>query len=178
MRHIALCLVWDLEYLEENKMTLEEKIEVIKAYAEGKPVEAYDTIFRRWFEKGTDTWNFDIEEYRIKSDETTKFAVGDVLVFKIAERELCPTRYKVIGVSDNYYEFDCTSPYSIKEADEDFINERDVLWYFEIYDYATKTYFLAPTRRTMEQMDKEYASNHDTHKWSPVYNLGFKLKEG
>lgn len=160
-----------------KKITLEEKIKLITAYAEGKPVEAYDTIFRRWFEKGTDTWDFDIEEYRIKPDETTKFAVGDVLVLIIAEGELCPTRYKVIGVSDNYYEFDCTSPYSIKEADEDFINERGVLWYFEIYDYATKKYSMHPTRMTIPEMDEEFGAYHDTLSWKPVYSFGFKLKE-
>ena len=41
MRHIALCLKWDLEYLEENKMKLEEKIELLTAFEQGKTVEIY-----------------------------------------------------------------------------------------------------------------------------------------
>lgn len=160
-----------------KKMTLEEKIEVIKAYAEGKAVEVYDKYSNEWFAKGHNAWDFDVYLYRIKPDETTKFAVGDNLVLIIAEGEVCPTRYKVIGVSDNYYEFDCTSPYSIKEADEDFINERDVLWYFEIYDYATKKYSMHPTRMTIPEMDKEFGANHDTLSWKPIYPFGFKLKD-
>lgn len=160
-----------------KKITLEEKIKLITAYAEGKPVEAYDTIFRQWFEKGTDTWDFDIEEYRIKSDETTKFKAGDVLVLIIAEGELCPTRYKIIEVTENCYEFDCTSPISIKEVDKDFINERDVLWYFELYNRPDKEYSLSSCRNTMGQADKDFSPYIDTHSWQPMYNLGFKLKE-
>lgn len=136
-------------------MTLEEKIEVIKAYAEGKAVEVYDKYSNEWFAKERNAWDFDVYKYRIKPDETTKFAVGDVLVLITAKGELCPTRYKVIGVKENFYDFYNTSPYSIKEADEDFIN----------------------TRMTIPEMDAEFGAYHDTLSWKPMYNLGFKLKD-
>ena len=160
-----------------KKITLKEKIELITAYAEGKPVDAYDTIFQRWFEKGTDTWDFDREEYRIKPNEAAKFAVGDILVCKSDEGSEVVDRYEVTEVGQEYYRLDDMVSKPCEATELEFVNERKVLWYFEIYDYVSKTYFLAPTRRTMEQMDKEYASNHDTHKWLPVYHLGFKLKE-
>ena len=160
-----------------KKITLEEKIKLITAYAEGKPVEAYDTIFRRWFEKGTDTWDFDIEEYRIKPDETTKFKAGDVVVFIRAAETINPIRYEVTEVTNNSYKFDCMSPCLIEEANENFINERDVLWCVGIYDYTSKKYSMHPTRMTIPEMDKELGTNHDTLSWKPIYPFGFKLKD-
>ena len=154
-----------------KKITLEEKIKLITAYAEGKPVEAYDTIFRCWFEKGSDSWDFDIEEYRIKPEETTKFKVGDVLVFKRTAGKLSPFRYEVTEITDASYKFKHVSPSPIEEVDENFIDERDVLWYFEMYDYATKKYYMHPTRMTMAEMDEEFGANHDTLSWKPMYKL-------
>ena len=68
-----------------QKITLKEKVELITAYAEGKIVDAYDTLSQRWFAKGTDTWDFDREEYRIRSNSAPKFKVGDSLVYKSDE---------------------------------------------------------------------------------------------
>lgn len=160
-----------------QKITLEEKIELITAYAEGKPVEAYDTIFRRWFEKGTDTWDFDREEYRIKLSEDTKFKVGDVLVFIGDVNTLDIDTYEIIEIKQGYYRFSDRSLRPVEEVEKEFINIKDVLWYFEIYDYATKRYSMHPVRRTIPEMDEVFAANHDTLSWQPMYSLGFKLKE-
>ena len=160
-----------------QKITLEEKVKLITAYAEGKPVEAYDTIFRRWFEKGTDTWDFDIEEYRIKPNEAAKFAVGDILVCKSDEGSEVVDRYEVTEVGQEYYGLDDMVSKPREATEQEFINERDVLWYFEIYDYVSKKYSMHPTRMTMNKMEEEFGANHDTLSWQPMYNLGFKLKE-
>lgn len=160
-----------------KKITLEEKIKLITAYAEGKPVEAYDTIFQRWFEKGTDTWDFDREEYRIRPNFTPKFKVGDVIVFIGGVNTTDFNTYEIIEVKQGCYWFNDISARPIEEMEKEFINVRDALWYFEIYDYATKKYSMLPTRMTMNEMDEEFGANHDTLSWKPIYALGFKLKE-
>ena len=158
-------------------MTLEEKIEVIKAYAEGKAVEVYDEDSDEWFAKQRNVWDFEEGKYRIKPKETAKFAVGDVLVFTRAAETSNPTMYKVIGIQQDYYEFNNMTPRPIEGVDIGYANIKDVLWYFEIYDYATKKYSMHPTRMTMAKMDEEFGTNHDTLSWKPMYSLGFKLKE-
>lgn len=160
-----------------KKITLEEKIELITAYAEGKAVEVYDKDSDEWFAKEYDAWDFDGYNYRIKPDETTKFAVGDTLVFMRVAGEPNPFRYTITEVTDDSYKFKHISPISIEEVDKGFISEKDVLWFFEIYDYATKKYSMHPTRMTMNEMDEEFGANHDTLSWQPMYNLGFKPKE-
>ena len=161
-----------------KKITLEEKIKLITAYAEGKPVEAYDTIFRRWFEKGTDTWDFDIEEYRIKPEETApKFKVGDVLVFIGDVNTAGITTYEITEVKQGYYLFSNTSRRLIEGVEKEYISERDVLWFFEIYNFISKEVHIYPTRITMSDINKELASYRDVFMWKPVYSFGFKLKE-
>ena len=158
-----------------KKITLEKKIELITAYAEGKAVEAYDTIFRQWFEKGTDTWDFDREEYRIRPNSAPKFKVGDKLVFKSDESRMNIGLYKVTEVTQESYTLDDMRERTLEHVEKEFINVREVLWYFEIYDYAAKKYTMHPTRMTIPEMDRELASNN-TLSWEPIYALGFKIK--
>lgn len=158
-------------------MTLEEKLEVIRAYAEGKPIEVYNEDEDVWEAKIYDDWNFEEGKYRIKPEATAKFKVGDTLVSIGAAEVQNPIKYKIMGVQQDYYKFDCVSPRPVEEVDEKFINITEVLWYFEIYDYVSKKYAMHPTRMTMNEMDEELASNHDTLSWKPIYALGFKLKE-
>lgn len=160
-----------------KKITLKEKIELITAYAEGKTVDAYDTIFQRWFEKGTDTWDFDREEYRIKPNSAPKFKVGDRLVYKSDEGNKDVEIYEVAEATQEYYRLDDTINRTLEHVEKEFINKRDVLWYFEIYDHVTKKYYMRSTRMTMAKMDEEFGTNHYTLSWQPMYSLGFKLKE-
>ena len=160
-----------------KKITLKEKIELITAYAEGKPVDAYDTIFQRWFEKGTDTWDFDREEYRIKPNSAPKFKVGDRLVYKSDEGSKDVERYEVTEATQEYYRLDDMINRTPEYVEKELINIKDVLWYFEVYDYATKKYFMHPNRVTMSEMDEEFGANSGTLSWQPMYSLGFKLKE-
>lgn len=161
-----------------EKITLEEKLEVIRGYAEGKPIEVYNEDENVWETKIYDDWNFEEGKYRIKpSEATTKFKVGDTLVFMRVAGEPNPFRYEITEVTDASYKFKHVSPIAIEEVDKDFINERDVLWCFEIYDYISKKYYIHPTRMTIPEVDEELAANHDTLMWEPIYALGFKLKE-
>lgn len=160
-----------------NKMTLEEKVKLITAYAEGKTVDAYDTIFQRWFAKGTDTWDFDREEYRIRPNSAPKFKVGDRLVYKSDEGSKDVERYEVTEATQEYYRLDDMVNKTPEYVEKEFINERDVLWCFNIYDYVSKRYSICLFRKTIPEMDKEFAANHDTLMWKPIYALGFKLKE-
>ena len=61
--------------------------------------------------------------------------------------------------------------------EKEYINKRDVLWFFEIYDYTRKKYIMHPTRMTIPEINEELRANHDTFSWQPIYTLGFKLKE-
>ena len=158
-------------------MTLEEKLEVIRAYAEGKPIEVYNEDEDVWEVKIYDDWNFEEGKYRIKSNKSAKFNIGDTLVFKASEEGLCPMTYTIIDIDETHYKFEYTSPTAIEEVDRDFTNERNVLWYFEIYDYISKEYSMYPRRTTRAELEEEYAANHYTLSWKPIYALGFKLKD-
>ena len=160
-----------------KKITLEEKIEVIRAFSEGKPVEGCNKEVGLWEDKVYDIWDFDDCKYRIKPEATTKFKTGDTLVFKGVAETPNPTMYKIIGIQQDCYEFNNMTPRPIEGVDIGYANIRDVLWYFEIYDHVTKKHFMHPTRMTMNEMDEEFGANHDTLSWELVYSLGFKLKE-
>lgn len=160
-------------------MKLEEKIELLTAYAKDKKlVEVYDNNTQSWIHKVFDIWDFEGGKYRIKSKiKPPKFKAGDVLVCKTAENMLNPTRFLVKKVFDDEYELE-SSTITDREVIEDmFVSEREVLWYYEVYDYIAKKYIMYPTRDTMDEMDKEFGSNHDTLDWIPIYTLGFRLKE-
>lgn len=159
-------------------MTLEEKIEVIKAYAEGKAVEVYDKYSNEWFAKEHNAWDFDVYKYRIKPDETTKFKVGDKLVDKGADGEENPIRFELTSIVDGIVKLDDCWDCSLEELYERYISVEDVLWYFEIYDYGNKTWRLLTDRRfTIREANDLFASSHDTSKWRPMYSLGFALKD-
>ena len=160
-----------------KKITLEEKVKLITAYAKGKTVDAYDTIFHRWFAKGTDTWDFDREEYRIRPNSEPKFKVGDRLVYKSDEGYTDIEVYEVTEATQEFYRLDDMVNKTPEYVEKEFINERDVLWCFNIYDYVYKRYSICLFRKTIPEMDKEFAANHDTLMWKPIYALGFKLKE-
>lgn len=160
-----------------QKITLEEKIKLITAYAEGKIVDAYDTIFQRWFAKGTDTWDFDREEYRIRPNSAPKFKVGDRLVYKSDEDAADIEVYEVTEATQEYYRLDDMINRTPEYVEKEFINIKDVLWLFEIYDFISKEPHIYPTRITMSDINKELAPYHDVLMWKPIYGFGFKLKE-
>lgn len=160
-----------------QKITLKEKVELITAYAEGKIVDAYDTIFQRWFAKGTDTWDFDREEYRIRPNSAPKFKVGDGLVYKSDEGYEDIDVYMITEATQEYYRLDDMVNKTPEYVEKEFINIKDVLWLFEIYDFISKEPRMYPTRISMSDINKELAPYHDVLMWKPIYGFGFKLKE-
>lgn len=159
-----------------NKMTLEEKLKVIKAFSEGKPVEIY-TIHGWWEPKVQDVWDFNKCIYRVKPEASAKFKAGDIVVRECDEDWMMPDRRTIEKLKDGICYFADGSNMEIEDLERYYINEQDVLWYFEIYDYMSKKYIMNPTRATTAEMDKEHAGHHDTLRWEPIYALGFKLKE-
>lgn len=160
-----------------KKIKLEEKIKLITAYAEGKIVDAYDPIFQRWFAKGTDTWDFDREEYRIRPNSAPKFKAGDRLVYKSDEGYEDIEVYEVTEATQEYYRLDDRVNKTPEYVEKAFINIKDALWYFEIFDFISREGHIYPTRITMSDINKELAPYHDALMWKPMYSLGFKLKE-
>lgn len=160
-----------------QKITLEEKVKLITAYAEGKTIEIYNEYKDEWIYKLHDIWDFEEEIYRIEPEATTKFKVGDILVCKSDEGFGVVDRYEVTKVGQEYYRLDDMVSKPCEAAELEFANEREVLWFFELYDYVSKKYSMHPTRMTISEMDEEYAASHNTLSWKPIYALGFKLKE-
>ena len=165
--------------MENNNEYIKRKIAVLEAMEKGKTIQYSETDGEEndWEDLKTSELDFSDYTYRVKPDKTTKFNKGDTLVFIGVAEAPNPIRYKVTEIKNNYYEFDCISPRPIEEVNENFINERDVLWYFEIYDYVYKKFSMHPSRLTIPEMDKAFGANHDTLSWKPMYNLGFRLKE-
>ena len=65
--------------------TLQEKIAVLKAMEEGSTIQYSETDGEEndWEDLKTSELDFSYYTYRIKPNETTKFKVGDNLVFKM-----------------------------------------------------------------------------------------------
>ena len=159
-------------------MKLEEKIELLASYAKDKKlVEVYDENTDSWMIKVFDVWDFENGKYRIKTKIEPKFKAGDVLVCKTAENMLNPTRFLVKKVFDDEYVLESSTITDRETIENMFVSERDVLWYFEIYDNTLKQYFLSSTRMTIPEMNEKSEAHSDTLSWQPLYSLGFRLKE-
>ena len=155
-------------------MTTEEKLEVVKAYSEGKVIEIYSKYSNEWLDKKFDIWDFDTEKYRVKLN---KFKVGDRLVYKSDEDYEGIEIYEVTEATQEYYRLDDMINRTPEYVEKEFINIKDVLWYFEVYDYTTKRYSMHPTRMTIPEINEELRAYHNMLSWEPIYALGFKLKE-
>ena len=172
-----------------KKMTLEEKIEVIRAYAEGKAVEVYDKYSNAWYPKLRDFWDFEEQKYRIKPNETTKFKVGDVLLYKGDEGFANPDRYEVLAIKEGMYELSEAVDRFQGDVEDLFVNENDVLWYFEWKDTsgnitASRNVYLdakvidsLSIRLTIPEAKKLVENSKTLVACYPLCSLGFKLKD-
>lgn len=166
-------------------MTLKEKIAILEAMEKGSTIQyseadgETDRETDEWRDLTTTELDFDVYTYRVKHEGNpdAKFKVGDKLVYKSDGDLGIIDRYEVTEVGQEYYKLDGILNKPREAAELEFINVRDVLFYFEIYDHVSKKYSMHPTRMTMPEMDKEYGANHNTLSWQPMYSLGFKLKE-
>ena len=162
-----------------REMTLEEKLEVIRGYAEGKPIEVYNEDENVWETKIYDDWNFEEGKYRIKPEAVAKFKAGDVLLAKEDEYQANPTRFEVSDIKQGCYCFKDYKDKPINDIDRDYINERDVLWFFEGKTiYGDKWSILCDlSRQRIPNMEELYKRQSDAIVWQPIYSMGFKLKE-
>ena len=162
-----------------EKMTLKEKLEVIRGYAEGKPIEVYNEDENVWEAKIYDDWNFEEGKYRIKPEAVAKFKAGDVLLAKEDEYQANPTRFEVSDIKQGCYCFKDYKDKPINDIDRDYINERDVLWFFEGKTiYGDKWSILCDfSRQRIPDMEELYKRQSDAIVWQPIYSMGFKLKE-
>ena len=160
-------------------MTLEEKLEVIKAYAEGKVVEVYTEDSGEGHAKQHDIWDFEYSQYRIKPEETTKLKVGDRLVYKSDEGSKDVEIYKVTESTPEYYRLDDMINRTPEYVEKEFINIKDVLWYFEGKSLYKNEWSIlcGATRQTIPNVEKLYKGKEEVMFWKPIYTLGFKLKE-
>lgn len=83
-------------------MNINKKIEIMKAYSEGKHIESR-TIggIEDWEECFTPTWNFEEFEYRVKPRQIRSYNIKELLEqIKIHGLVI---KYKEEGYSDSYY---------------------------------------------------------------------------
>ena len=174
-----------------NKMTLEEKIEVIKAYAEGKAVEVYDEDSGEGLTKQRDVWDFEYSQYRIKPEATTKFKVGDILVNKSEEGKANPTLFKVEEVCAEGCVLNNSVITNSEIIEKGYVSERDVLWYFEwrtAKDQFVKDFEVSEVHSDTLKVSKNYRLTIDEAtevvkntqylmECYPMRVLGFRLKE-
>ena len=153
-------------------MKLEEKIELLTAYAKDKKlVEVYDENTDSWMIKVFDIWDFENGKYRVKTKIESKFRAGDVLVCKTAENMLNPTRFLVKKVLDDEY---------IEAFSE------NTLWYFE-FKLKDIGWITPADNKRMTFTEASFTSlislNYDDMETKAVldrrilFSLGFQLKE-
>ncbi|WP_460169279.1 hypothetical protein [Campylobacter concisus] len=174
-----------------KKITLEEKIKLITAYTEDIPVEIYDKDDDDWLIKRFDVWDFEKGIYRIKSETTatTKFKVGDVLLYKGDEGFANPDRYEVLAIKEGMYELSEAVDRFQGDVEDLFVNENDVLWYFEWKDTSgnittsrnvyldAKVIDSLSIRLTIPEAKKLVENSKTLVACYPLCSLGFKLKE-
>ena len=165
-------------------MTTEEKVKVIRAYDNGEDIEytSIDSVVEEfWGKLLSPEFDFSRFKYRVKSNKKFKtiFRLGDVVVYKSEVGYPIPDRYEITKILKDGYELDDTIFRSIEYCEKEFINERDVLWYFEVYDSTQGRWSIFDVGRlTIDEMTKEYAPYDDhIHKFRPFYTLGFSMRE-
>lgn len=110
----------------------------------------------------------------------SNFKVDEAIVRKVDEFNTLKPREDILVIKSintdlNQYEFDNGGYMDINHCNEKFIRVLDVLWYFEEYDFMNRTWSQTKNRHTLDEMNKLYASYHDTAVWKPMYSLGFAL---
>lgn len=174
MRHIALCLKWDLESLEENRMIMERKIELLTAFEKGKTVEIYHKPDGKWYKVNHDIWDFQDGTYRIKPIEDNAFKIGDVLVEKAEEGKANPKLYKCIDIGRNQvYYFEDGSVLAKELVNSKFINIADVLWFFTGVTSEDTHKLLNTTMETIREVQEYYKDS--IRDITPMYSIGFRL---
>ena len=171
-------------------MTTKEKLAVVNAYSEGKPVEAYVKSIDRWISKTEDRWDFENFEYRVKPNTTHKFEAGQTLVWKREEGKANPTFFLVEETTNEGYMLDKSEITDLETVEKEFISEKDVLWYFEwrtakgqftrdfeVADIHNDTIKVTKNcRLTIEEARDVVRNTSNFIEFYTMLSLGFRLK--
>lgn len=160
-------------------MTLEEKLELLKAYKEDKRVEVYEKASNMWYAKNCDVWDFDYGQYRIKPQANVrhKFEAGETIVWKREEGKSNPTFFLVEETTNEGYVLDKSEITDLETIEDEFISEKDVLWYFEwrtSKDLWIKD--LVNRRLTIEGAREVVKNNSNLVEFCTMLSLGFRLR--
>lgn len=158
-------------------MTLDEKLEIIKAYANGETVEELieSCGMSYWRQVTLDNWNFEYNKYRIKPNSEPKFKIGEFLVDKNDEGRANPEIYRCINVTNNMYLFD--GGVGRVERTKEFVHNNylrldDVLWFFTGVTKANTRVLLNDVMCTTLDAIKSYGKN--IRNIEPIYAMGFR----
>lgn len=159
-----------------QRLTLDEKIEILKAYSEGKTVEELveSCGMTYWRQVTQDNWYFELNQYRIKPNSEPKFKVGEFLVDKGEEGKANPVIYKCIRIADNWYYFNGGIERTKEFVHNNFIKFDDVLWFFTGITADGTRVLLNDIMCTNLEAIKTYGES--IYNIEPIYAMGFRQK--
>ena len=140
-------------------MKIQQKIEVMQAYARGEEIEVSDKGADDWSEIKCPLWDWNSFEYRVKPIPGN-FKKGDRVIFRQHEADTL-----MLQDIHAYGDFGYTNPFILVKVD-------DVLWYWEYQDvdgHWEKSDYRA-TRAEIEKLS-------NFHNFAPLYGLGFRIKD-
>lgn len=140
-------------------MNTNEMIEVMQAHTRGETIEVSDKGADDWSEIKYPLWDWNSFEYRVKPIPGN-FKKGDRVIFRQHEADTL-----MLQDIHAYGDFGYTNPFILVKVD-------DVLWYWEYQDvdgHWEKSDYRA-TRAEIEKLS-------NFHNFTPLYGLGFRLKD-
>lgn len=157
-------------------MTLDEKIEILKAYSDGKTVEELveNCGMTYWRPVTQDNWYFELNQYRIKPNSEPKFKAGEFLVDKNEERKANPELYRCVRVDNNMYTFNNGIERTKEFVHNNFLRLDDVLWFFTGVTKGNTRVLLRDIMYTRREAVEEYSGR--VRDIEPIYAMGFRLK--
>ena len=103
----------------------------------------------------------------------------DRLVYKLGAGHENIEVYEITEATPEYYRLNDVVNKTPEYVEKEFINERDVLWYFKGKSFYKNEWCIlcGATRQTIPNVEELYKGKEEVMFWTPMYNLGFKLKE-
>ena len=157
-------------------LTLDEKIEILRAYANGETIEELveNCGMKYWRAVTQDNWYFELNQYRIKPNSEPKFKVGEFLVDKGEEGKANPEIYKCVRMADNWYYFDGGIERTKEFVHNNFIKFDDVLWFFTGITSDDTRVLLNDVMCTNLEAIKTYGES--IYNIEPISAMGFRLQ--
>lgn len=157
-------------------MLTKDKVKVIQAYDQGKPIEQRRLGSDSWYSQISNRWDFESYEYRLKALPKTKFKVGDTIVLLSEQNKSCPELMEVTEVTDRKYMLDHILDRYHEHINSCYVNVNRVLWFFRVTDTKENKSYIH-SLSTFAQMKKKFKENSNIE-YTPLYSLGFTLPKG